>query len=330
MSNKVQYLPAFREFDESKNQVLSKEEKEKDLRGRLENLGEFMRDANFTWRLDGAINISLIKKEAIRKHKDIDINIDYEYLSKLYKFLQEKDYVVFHEDWNKSTKKRRYLERVSEKEIQDLFDNKKINNLQIAKVDNDGKILSNIDGINFLDLHISKKVGNEYIVDKSGIKIPDKYLKPIDYYITSNGDRIPIAHPVLVVYHKMWMDRDYDNKDISQLKDYLKNEDKEFLYSILEKASNQTIREKTTDLKKIHQNIIEKIRFDMEDSDIKNIISHDPLISQMKEHRRRQVTKEILEAYKKNHDLSFADFFRLAVDFSKAERVDRLKELLKK
>jgi len=254
---KIQYLPRFEEFkggqvDEAGKYAEPSPERKAEIEKRLDQLGNIMDGANFDYHLDGAINVSLLQNKFIRDHKDVDISVADEDLEALDEQLKRKGYVIVYADRDRYTDTHQCLEVVSAKEVVE----RKLQELQLAKVDGDGKIKDDYGELNFIDLHVPHrdKEGN-ITIESSGVTLPAKYFQRDQKYQTQAGHEISISNPVVVAYHKVESGRDYDFQDISHLKDYLSDEDVAFLTDVFRQEPERKIQRYTPIVKKIFSGI---------------------------------------------------------------------------
>ena len=250
---KIQFLPRFEEFkggevdDEGKYAEPSPERKA-EIERRLDQLGDIMDGASFDYHLDGAINISLIQDRFIRDHKDVDMSVADADLGALEEQLKKKGYVIVYADRNRYTETQRCLEVVSAAEVQ----KRKLYELQLARVDANGKIQEDFGELNFIDLHVPHRdaEGNIFI-ENSGVTLPAKYFEKNKTHQTPGGHEIPVSHPVVVAYHKVESGRDYDFQDIAHLKDQLSQEDVAFLVETFEHEPERKLEQYVPMMEKI-------------------------------------------------------------------------------
>lgn len=248
---KIQFLPRFEELkggqvDKQGKYTEPSLEQKVEIERRLDQLGDIMDGANFDYHLDGAINVSFLHNKFIRYHKDVDISIVYEDLEALDKQLKMKNHVIVYANRDNFTDTHQCLEIVSAKEITQ----RKLDELQLAKVDSNGIIRD------FIDLHVhpKDKAGN-ITIENSGVVFPAKYFQKDKKYYTQGGHEIPVSHPVVVAYHKVESGRDYDFHDISYLKEYLSDEDVAFLTNVFKQEPERKLQQYLPAIKKMFAGI---------------------------------------------------------------------------
>lgn len=269
--NKVQFLPRFEEylggatFDATNGQYAEvTAERKTEIEKRLGELGELMADADFGWWLDGAINISLYRQDGnfIRDHKDVDISISFDDLPVLEKQLRARGYMIVYANRDQYTETERCLEIVSADEIKQ----RNLGELQIARVDADGKINGEFDHLNFIDLHVLHRGADGSVtVPYSGVVFPKEYFETTGRtFVAKNGRSINLSHPVIVAYHKVESGRDYDFSDITMMRDLLSDTDVRMLESIFQKEPQRILERYSPSIKKT----FEQINSEMSDAEI--------------------------------------------------------------
>jgi len=332
---KFQFFPKFESFtggqaDKEGKYSEPTAERGAEIERRLDQLGEIMAGAGFDYLLDGAINISLLKNKFIRDHKDVDISIVDQDLMALDEQIKKKGYVIVSAARDKATDSQRCLEIVSPQEIIE----RNLRELQLARIDDDGKILNDSKDINFIDLHVHHRdsVGN-IVINYSKVNLPAKYFQENGRYQTASGYEIPISHPVVVAYHKVESGRDYDFTDIGYLKDLLSEEDKSFLLDLFEQEPKRALEQFTLKVKEIFSDInpqmpAEEIKSQLE----KSGIGKDP--------RGRAFIEDFLKMLVAEPEMNEARFiaivaekFEIKIEIEKRKvqaknKVDKLKEAL--
>lgn len=332
VGQKIQYLPRFEEFkggkvDEAGKYAEPSPERKAEIERRLDQLGDIMDGASFDYHLDGAINVSLLQKKFIRDHKDVDISVADDDLQALDEQIKKKGYVIVYADRDKYTETHRCLEVVSAKEIAE----RKLGELQIAKVDKQGKIKDDYAELNFIDLHVPHRTDNgDIIIGGSGVSLPAKYFQRIEKYHTQGGHEIPVSHPVVIAYHKVESGRDYDFQDISHLRDYLTDEDKKFLVGIFEQEPERKVQQYLPMIKKMFASVNPGMRPDEILSQLeKSGVGKDP--------DGRVFIDEFPANFKGNPDMGEEEFVRLFTEKVKLkekletrakEKIDKLRKAL--
>jgi len=162
------------------------------------------------WHLDGALNISLFKKEYIGNHKDVDLSVERKDLKELEVFLSEKGYALFlSQNDDEKNAKNKIMRRVSHVGIKNYEGHP-----MICAIKEDGEIEKNKD-LNYVDLHIIDRDDNNLPLLDSGVNCPEEWTK--SYPVTKEGQQINLSHPAKVLYYKLNQGRNYDTTDIDRL-----------------------------------------------------------------------------------------------------------------
>lgn len=273
------------DMDENSERRLATDKEKEQMDKNLITLGKIFKNCNTNWHLDGALNISLLNKEYIGVHKDIDISIEKDELEKTETQLEKNGYAFFLSHRDSSGKN--VMERINAKNSAD--DNFK--NLMIAKIDKDGKIL-NEESLNFIDTHLIKRNEQGTPIGYAGIELPKKWLeaKPIDF----NGEKINLSQPAKVLYFKIHCPRKYDQTDLYSFieKNNLSSTDIDEVEKIL---NNETMaREKL--VKETFDEVSEKIKNGMDKNQIFSIMLENKNIknaAQKNEEQIKQLAEDI-------------------------------------
>lgn len=203
---------------------------------RIEKMNKILKDLGVLfdgfdkWHLDGALNISLFKKEYIGNHKDVDLSIERKDLKELEAFLKEKDYALFLSQ-NEEIKDNgnKIMRRVSHVGIGNYEGHP-----MICAIKEDGEIDKSKD-LNYVDLHIVDRDDNNLPLLDSGVNCPEEWTK--SYPATKEGQQINLSHPAKVLYYKLNQGRNYDRTDIDRLLELnvVKENDIDEIKSIFEK-----------------------------------------------------------------------------------------------
>lgn len=215
-------------LDEGGKYVPPTPEQEHQMNERLVRLGEVMGDAEFPWLLDGALNISLYGEDFIRYHKDLDFTVFRQDVGQLIERLAARGLGIA---VSKNAPGKKVLFRLATP--QDLKETWKVS-LGIVAVDERGQInMQSTDSLHNADLHLhdQDQEGN-IILENVGVTLPKKYITPQLKRLPS-GAEVRLSHPVLVAYHKLHQERDYDKTDLLILRQYLSPEDVDFLKTTL-------------------------------------------------------------------------------------------------
>lgn len=187
------------------------------------------------WHLDGALNISLLKKEYIGNHKDVDLSVERNDLKNLELFLEKKGYGLF---LSQSEKGNSEIDNDNRKKVMRRVSSIGMQNYEghpmICALGEKGKI-DHSKSLNYVDLHIIDRDVNNLPLLTSGVNCPEEWAK--NYPIEKEGQKINLSHPAKVLYYKLNQGRNYDSTDINQLLelDAVKESDIDEIKSIYEK-----------------------------------------------------------------------------------------------
>ena len=218
----------------------SPEQKER-FKKRVERVSEIFENADFQSYLDGATNISLYRDKQMRDHKDLDISVFQEDLTKLDELLAGQGFGIF---VNYDENGKRLMRKVTAEELTTL----EKPDLSICKISPDGKIQRETqDPFNFVDLHVHNKdnEGNA-VIFYNGATLPKEFFEPVKKELP-NGKEINLSQPAIVAYHKLHSNRPYDLTDLQRLRPNLQERDFSMLRESLEREIEKTekmIREK--------------------------------------------------------------------------------------
>jgi len=281
--NKVQFLPRFEEylggatFDAQTGRYAEvSPERKAEIEKDLGELGELMAGADFGWWLDGAINVSLYQEDGnfIRDHKDVDMSISVDNLPALEKQLYARGSAIVYVDRDRYTETERCLEIVSADEIKE----RNLGKLQIVRLNADGKISSNSDQLNFIDLHVLQRGADGSVtIPYSGVTFPKEYFETNHTHVAKNGRSIHLSHPAIVAYHKVESGRDYDFSDITLMRGMLSDADVRMLENIFQKEPERILERYSPVIK----NAFDQLNPEMSDAEIISVleqtgISQDP------------------------------------------------------
>lgn len=207
---------------------------------RVERFSEIFENADFQWYLDGATNISLYRGKQIRDHKDLDMSVFQEDLTKLDELLAGQGFGIF---VNYDENGKRLMRKVTAEELTTL----EKPDLSICKIGPDGKIQRGTDPFNFVDLHVhSKDVEGNAVILYNGATLPKEFFEPVKKELP-NGKEINLSQPAIVVYHKLHSNHPYDLTDLQRLRPNLQERDFRMLRESLEREIEETekmLREK--------------------------------------------------------------------------------------
>ncbi len=200
---------------------------------RVERVSEIFDNADFQWYIDGAINISLYRNKLMRDHKDLDMSVFQEDLTKFGELLTKQGFGIF---VNFDENGKRLMRKVTVEELA-TFDRP---DLSICKVGPDGKIQRETkDPFNFVDLHVhSKDVKGNTIIFYNGAILSKEFFEPVKKELP-NGKEINLSQPAIVAYHKLHSNRPYDLTDLQRLRPNLREKD----FSMLRESLGGEIEE---------------------------------------------------------------------------------------
>ena len=182
------------------------------------------------WHLDGALNISLLKKEYIGNHKDVDLSVERSDLKDLEIFLEKKGYDLFlSQDKKEGYNIKTIMRRVSSVGMRNYKGHP-----MICALGEKGKI-DDSKNLNYVDLHVVDRDANNLPILTSGVNCPEEWTK--NYLVTKEGQKINLSHPAKVLYYKLNQGRNYDSTDLDRLLelDVIKESDIDEIKSIYEK-----------------------------------------------------------------------------------------------
>lgn len=277
------------------------------------------------WHLDGALNISLFKKEYIGKHKDIDISIEREKLKDFEDFLKQKGYALFlSQNLENGDNKEKIMRRVGYKG----FENYK-GHPMVCAVEENGEI-DKSKNLNYLDLHILDRNSDGAPLLNSGVVCPEEWAKP--YPIIKDGQQINLSHPAKVLYYKLKQGRDYDSTDIDRLLELnlIKEGDIDEMKNIFEKEFSEYKRQVFV----LCENISKEVKLEMNSEEIFVVIK------KMKEFKEKDGIDESLKIFSeeisKLKDKSSENIFNLATKLfnindknkEKYNKLDDIKQII--
>jgi len=190
-------------------------EQRREIGAGLDKLGDLFAGSDIRWRLDGAINISLMTKppgEYIGAHKDFDVSIEQADTAKLDGLLEKKGYGLFISRLKVEgdPKSSRVMERVGASRLTgDPADT-----VMIGAIDAAGKLRSD-EQLDFVDVHVVRRDQAGRALGPFGKPLPEKWLEART--VGHNGRELKISDPRLVAYYKVREGRPYDLADVRHL-----------------------------------------------------------------------------------------------------------------
>ncbi len=288
------------------------EQKEK-FEKRIERVSEIFENANFQWYLDGAPNISLYGDKQIRGHKDLDVSIFKEDLSKLDSLLSGHGFGIF-VNFEKNGK--RLMKKVTTEELLTL----EKPDLSICKVDSSGKIQKKTsDSFNFVDLHIhSKDAEGNTVISYNGAALPKEFFEPVKK-VLPNGKKINLSQPAVVAYHKLHSDRPYDLTDLQRLRPNLQEKD----FGMLKEILGREIKETDSKVKEKLQEAWDSLSSTLELTHDSKVISeriwtHPDLEKRRSDPKVSEYVSSISQYISENPGISFEAFLNQSLSILKS------------
>ena len=297
------------------------EQKEK-FEKRLERMSEIFENADFPWYLDGAINISLYRDRLMRDHKDLDMSVFKEDLTKLDELLEKRGFAIF---LNLEQGGKKLMQRVKVEELETLDKP----DLSICKVDAERRIQKDTgEPFNFVDLHVhSRDEEGNVVINYTGNKLPKEFFELVKKELP-NGKEINLSQPSIVAYHKLHSDRPYDLTDLQRLRPYLQERDFGMLREALEREIEETerrVKEKLQEAWKFLTPALELTR----DPKVINekLWTHPDIENRRNDPRVSEFVSSISQFISENPVLSFDDFSSQSLSILKPR--DHVKQKLK-
>lgn len=251
------------------------------------------------WHLDGAINISAYRGKYLGVHKDFDVSFDQRDLEKLDALLMKNGYGMFLTELKDSNNPAsgRLLVRVGTKQFAEhLYDT------TISKTDETGKLVtgSHLDNI---DTHIIFRDNDDqplFQVGRRQIVLPKEWYSPQEREF--RGIKIPFSHPALVVFYKLFGQREYDKTDLVALAEtkVLTLHDIETLESVLNQIDNVKIR----DSEDVIRDIVDKLHVGMDSQDVLHVFLENSRIATMAQ-TYQLVLQKVSDELVRGGDLGF-------------------------
>ncbi len=306
------------ELDESGNYSKPTEDQKEKFSTALRELSEIFENVNFPWYLDGAMNISIYLGDQIRQHKDIDISIFKEDLSKLNNLLEYKGFGIFiiFEKGNKQN-----LRLLDEEELSKLTSY----HLCIKKIDLNGIIQDHEDSLfSNVDLHVHDRDENgDTIINYSGSKFSKEYFKQIQHELPNNKT-INLSHPAIVFYHKLYaydkINRPYDLLDLEKLAPKLELKDFKMLKGVVESEFEKRKDQIRQIFESLWQFIMPILQLSKDKTIIKEKLSEYPEIKnkiKIKDQKTIDYVDIISKYLSENSNISKEDFISRSFEITK-------------
>lgn len=296
----------------------SLEQKEK-FKKRVERVSEIFESADFQWYLDGATNISLYRDKQIRDHKDLDMSVFQEDLSKLDELLAGQGFGIF-VNYNEDGK--RLMRKVTTEELTML----EKPDLSICKISPDGKIQKETqDPFNFVDLHVHNKdsEGNT-VIFYNGETLPKEFFELVKKELP-NGKEINLSHPAIVAYHKLHSNRPYDLTDLQRLRPNLQEKDFQMLKESLEREINKTEKMVREKLQEAWDSLTPMLKLTHNQKVIsEKIWKHPDLQERRSDQKVSEFVFSISQYVSENSNITFEDFLSQSLTILKPrEQIDQ-------
>lgn len=303
------------------------------MNNNLVRLGELFKDSELNWHLDGAINISLLKGEYIRAHKDIDISVEEDELQKLDELLGSKGYGLFlsYPKNPENDSSEMIMERVGANDFKDTG----FKHTMIAAIDQEGKIIDT-EELNYIDVHVTSRDEKGCPLGRSQARLPKEWYegRRVDF----KDQEIKVSHPAKVAYFKIQLKRKYDAKyDETDLKSLvetgaLSEKDIDNLSQVL----NQEYETRKTRATQVVEKIIDKITPQMSADEIYGLFIKAPEVRDNIQGMEKQI-REISEKISMGENKSTEQMVQYAFEVFKTEemhqvyqeRIEQLKNWLR-
>ncbi|MEI8130753.1 MAG: hypothetical protein WCG55_04600 [bacterium] len=188
------------------------QEKKQSMDAQLVALGKLFEGSHIRWVLDGARTISFMKGSYIGIHKDVDISIEKNEITKIHKHLEQNGYGLFlnyPKDLN-DPKSRVVMERIKTDTGRSLS----LGELMIIAIDDKGFVTKD-KHLNFIDVHVINRDQAGEPVGLGGTTLPREWF---EFQTTQfQGTEIHASHPAKVAYFKLHNDRARDMADLHEL-----------------------------------------------------------------------------------------------------------------
>lgn len=270
---------------------------------RIERVSEIFENADFQWYLDGAANISLYRDKLIRDHKDLDMSVFQEDLTKLDELLAGQGFGIF-VNYNENGK--RLMRKVTAEELTTL----EKPDLSICIIGSAGKIQRETeDPFNFVDLHVhSKDVEGNAVIFYNGATLPKEFFEPVKKELP-NGKEINLSQPAIVAYHKLHSNRPYDLTDLQRLRPNLQERDFQMLRESLEREIEKTEKMVREKLQEAWDSLIPMLEFTHDQKVIsEKLWEHPDLQKRRSDQKVSEFVSSISQYVSENPNIIFEDF----------------------
>lgn len=271
--------------DAFKRRPCTKEEKEQ-LDLKIEKLADILKEANFYWQLDGALNISLYEGGYIGVHKDLDISLDIKDIDEAEEFLTRKGLGLFLKVNTFSDHKKIY-ERVG---VNRIKNNKHNLQLMIFAVDSKGEIKKDNESFG-IDTHIIKRNYEGEAIGYHDTILPEHWIHPM--VVNFHGKRVNCSHPASVAYYKLYSTRNYDDEDLKSLAKtgLLTNDD----IDLIEKTFNEHIANVSELMRDYVGRIFAKLKEAEEEDQLVAILADDEMVRDKNDPIFKKIAQKIFE-----------------------------------
>lgn len=270
---------------------------------RVERVSEIFENADFQWYLDGATNISLYRDKQMRDHKDLDMSVFQEDLTKLDELLAGQGFGIF---VNYDENGKRLMRKVTAEELATL----EKPDLSICKIGSDGKIQRETeDPFNFVDLHIhSKDAEGNAVIFYNGATLPKEFFEPVKKELP-NGKEINLSQPAIVAYHKLHSNRPYDLTDLQRLRPNLQERDFQMLRESLEREIEKTEKMVREKLQEAWDSLTPMLKLTHDQKVIsEKLWEHPDLQKRRSDQKVSEFVSSISQYVSENPNITFEDF----------------------
>jgi len=285
------------------------EKEEEILDRKLQKLSQLMNGAEVQWRMDGAINISVMRRKYIGIHKDVDISIDDKEVEKLDEYLGRNGYGLFIKIEKKEGLKKMVRVNASD------FRNKGNQCCEIAAIDEYGRIIEN-EALRFIDVHIvDTNDSGEYLMG-DGTVFPKKWFNPIKTEF--HGAELNLSHPAKIVFFKLNTGRPYDEADIKILVSLgkISKDDITDMKKIFSSSLKNQFSKSIEILREVYKNLSGSENSEQITS---ALLQHPEIAKYIENPNDLQAIRKIAEEFSLQDDVSFDKFKDIAFKFSEVE-----------
>lgn len=239
----------------------------------MADLSQMTVGSDTRWSIDGARNISLMRGDYIGVHKDVDISIEAEDLSKLDASLAKDGYGLFisYPKDAANPHGQKIIERMGASGLARHEGGDAV----IMAIESNGK-LRETKGLNAIDVHVVKRDAEGHPVGPEGNNtLPDKWYEPQP--TSYQGHELNISHPAKVAYFKLRQDRPYDLMDLKPLVESGKLTDEDI--QDVEEAVENDFASRRQKGERIVSEMAARLKPEMGMEDIRKAIAENPYMT---------------------------------------------------